>query len=225
MAGKIYGIGVGIGDPEDLTLKAARLIRESDVLILPAKDLGKCRAYQIVRRSLPEIENKETLPLEFEMSKDRSVREENHKKIYAAVKKIVEEGKSAAFLTIGDPALYSTYSYIAALAKEDGIVTEAVSGISSITACANRLGLTLCDGDEQLHVIPDTEDIEAALDLPGTKVFMKCGRDIAHIKTVLKDKGASACAVSDCGMPNERLYRSIEELPDDGNYMLTIIVK
>ncbi len=225
MTGKIYGIGIGIGDPEDLTLKAARLIRGSDVLILPAKDLGKCRAYQIVRQSIPEVEDKEILALEFEMSKDKKVREENHKKLYAAVKELIQNGKTATFLTIGDPALYSTYSYIAELAQADGIETYAVSGISSITACANRLGLTLCDGDEQLHVIPDTEDIEAALDLPGTKVFMKCGRDIAHIKEVLKNRSVSVSAVSDCGMPTEKLYRSIEELPDAGNYMLTIVVK
>ncbi len=223
--GRIYGIGVGIGDPEDLTFKAARLIMESDVLILPAKDLAKCRAYQIARQVVHEIENKDTLALEFEMTKDKSVREENHRKIYEAVKELVQKGKTAAFLTIGDPALYSTYSYIAALAKEDGIVTESVSGISSITACANRLGLNLCDGDEQLHVIPDTEDIESSLDLSGTKVFMKCGRDIAHIKEVLRDRAVSVGAVSDCGMPTEKLYRSIEELPDDGNYMLTIVVK
>ncbi len=225
MTGKIYGIGIGIGDPEDLTLKAARLIKGSDVLILPAKDLGKCRAYQIVRQSIPEVEDKEILALEFEMSKDKKVREENHKKLYAAVKELVQQGKTATFLTIGDPALYSTYSYIAELAQTDGIETVAVSGVSSITACANRLGITLCDGDEQLHVIPDTKDIESALDLPGTKVFMKCGRDIVHIKEVLKTKGVQAFAVSDCGMPTEKLYRSVEQLPDDGKYMLTIIVK
>ncbi len=225
MIGKIYGIGIGIGDPEDLTLKAVRLIKESDTLILPQKDLGRCRAYQITRQSVPEVENKELIPLEFEMTKDRNVRDENHRKIYETVKELVLAGKTVTFLTIGDPAIYSTYSYIAPLAQEDGIETHAVCGVSSITACANRLGITLCDASEQLHVIPDTERLADALKLPGTKVIMKCGKEISLLKEKLRDKAVSVYAVSDCGMPDEKCYRSLDELPDEGRYMLTVIVK
>ena len=225
MAGRILGIGVGIGDPEDLTLRAARLIRESDCLILPRQDLDKCRAYQIALCSVPEIAYKERMALEFEMTGDRKVRDANHRKIYAAAKELVLAGKTVAFLTIGDPAVYSTYSYIAALAREDGIETEAVSGISSITACANRLGITLCDGEQQLHVIPDTDDLEAALKLPGTKILMKCGRDLPALKEMLRGRNVSVYAVSNCGMSDERCFRDIEELPDDGSYMLTVIIK
>ena len=179
----------------------------------------------IVKEVMPEIEEMDTLALEFEMTRDTSVSDRNHKKIYETAKDLVLQGKNVTFLTIGDPSLYSTYSYIAKLAKQDGINTQSISGISSLTACANRLGITLCERDEQLHVIPDASDIEEALKNHGTKVFMKCGKDIAHIKEVLKDKSLSVYAVSDCGMPGERLYRSVEELPDDGNYMLTVIVK
>ena len=225
MAGRILGIGVGIGDPEDLTLRAARLIREADCLILPRQDLDKCRAYQIALCSVPEIAYKERMALEFEMTGDRKVRDANHRKIYAAAKELVLAGKTVAFLTIGDPAVYSTYSYIAALAREEGIETEAVSGISSITACANRLGITLCDGEQQLHVIPDTDDLEAALKLPGTKILMKCGRDLPALKEMLRGRNVSVYAVSNCGMSDERCFRDIEELPDDGSYMLTVIIK
>ena len=225
MAGRILGIGVGIGDPEDLTLKAIRLIKESDCLILPRQDLDRCRAYQIALRSVPEIADKERLALEFEMTGDMKVRDANHRKIYAAAKELVLAGRTVAFLTIGDPAVYSTYSYIAALAREDGIETEAASGISSITACANRLGITLCDGDEQLHVIPDASDLESALSLPGTKILMKCGRDLPALKDKLRGRNVSVYAVSDCGMSNERCFYSLEELPDDGSYMLTGIIK
>ena len=224
MEGRIYGIGIGIGDPEDLTLKAVRMINESDILILPRKDLGKCRAYQIARKVVPGIDKKETLALEFEMSANVKEREENHRKIYEAVRELVHKGKTCAFLTIGDPALYSTYSYIAALAHEDGVMTEAIIGISSVTACANRLGITLCDGGEQLHVIPDTDDLETALDLPGTKVIMKCGKQLPLLKKILRDRKVSVYAVSDCGMPEEKCYRGIDELPGDGTYMLTVIV-
>lgn len=223
--GMIYGIGVGIGDPEDITLKAVRCIEESDILILPSNDLEKCRAYQIAKKAVPEIKDIETLALEFEMVKDESVRAKNHQIIYETAKKLVLENKTVSFLTIGDPALYSTYSYIAELAQKDGIRTQAVSGVSSITACANRLGITLCDAGTQLHIIPDTEDIEGMLELPGTKVLMKCGRSISVIKEKLKGKRVSVYAVENCGMPEEKCYRSLDEIPDSGSYMLTIIVK
>ena len=223
--GMIYGIGVGIGDPEDITLKAARCIKESDVLILPSDDPEKCRAYQIAKKAIPEIKDIDILPLEFKMVRDEGLRAKNHRIIYETVKKLVLEKKVVSFLTIGDPSLYSTYSYIAALAHKDGIRTQAVSGVSSITACANRLGITLCDAGTQLHVIPDTEDIESMLDLSGTKVLMKCGGSLSVIKEKLTDKNVSLWAVENCGLPEERCYRSIDELPDSGGYMLTVIVK
>ena len=225
MPGVIYGVGVGIGDPGDLTLKAVAKIKESDVLILPRKDISKCRAYNIARSVIPEIEQIEKLALEFPMSKDAHVREENHRKIYETAKSLVLEGKTVTFLTIGDPALFSTFMYIARLAEADGIRTVAISGVSSVTACANALGINLCDSGQQLHVIPDTDDIRSSLDLPGTKLIMKCGRDILLIKEILKDRPVSVYAVSDCGMPEEKCYYGLDELPDEGNYMLTLIVK
>ena len=225
-SGKILGIGVGIGDPEDITLKAVRLIKSSDILICPKKDPAKCRAYQIAKQVIPDIEGIETLALEFEMVKDEKERDHHHKEIYKTVKELVLKGKTVTFLTIGDPSIYSTYSYIAALAEADGIKTQAVSGISSITAAANSLGITLCDNDVQLHVIPDIDDIDEILEHRGTKVIMKCGREMKRIKDILRKKsGISVYAVSDCGTPRQVCYRSIDELPDDGNYMLTIVVK
>ena len=225
MKGALYGIGVGIGDPEDMTLKAVRLIRESDVLILPHEDKSKCRAYQIARRMVPDIDGIETITLECEMVKDMNVRRENHRKIYEIVKNETEKGKKVAILTIGDPALYSTYSYVAELARKDGIESYAISAVSSVTACANRLGITLCDDKERMFVIPDVKELAEVLDLPGTKVIMKCGKAVKMIKDILKHRPVSVYAVADCGTDTEKLYRSLEELPEDENYMLTVIVK
>ena len=225
--GKIYGIGVGIGDPEDITLKALRLIRESDILVLPREDISKCRAYQIVKKVMPEIADITTLPLEFEMVKDAGEREKNHIKIYETVKDLVMQGKTVSFLTIGDPAIFSTFSYIADLAREDGIDAYAVNGISSITAAANRLGVALCEKEDQLHVISEISDIQGSLDLPGTKVIMKCGRDIGVIKEILRKRGdsISVYGVSDCGTEKEKCYMTLEDLPDEGNYMMTLLIK
>ncbi|EID83889.1 Precorrin-2 methylase [Treponema sp. JC4] len=77
MNGCIYGIGVGVGDPEDMTLKAIKRIKESDLLICPKEDLNECRAYQIVKQVIPEVEDIDTLPIEFEMTKDENKRAQN----------------------------------------------------------------------------------------------------------------------------------------------------
>lgn len=178
---KIYGVGLGVGDPEDMTLRAIRLIKKSDVLAFPKEDLDTCRAYQIARQVIPEVEHKDTLTLSFAMTRDEAIRARSHQAAYEAIRELVLQGKTVAFLTIGDPALYSTFAYISDLAQKDGIEVGTASAISSITACANRLGISLCDGNEQLHVIPRVEDLEEALDLPGTKVLMKCGKHMPHL--------------------------------------------
>lgn len=223
---KIYGVGLGVGDPEDMTLKAIRLIKKSDVLAFPKEDLDTCRAYQIARQVIPEVEHKDTLALSFAMTRDEAIRARSHQAAYEAIRELVLQGKTVAFLTIGDPALYSTFAYISDLAQKDGIEVGTASAISSITACANRLGISLCDGNEQLHVIPRVEDLEEALDLPGTKVLMKCGKHMPHIKEELRTRpGVAVFAVAECGTPDELCYRSLEELPNDGGYLLTVIIK
>ena len=234
MSGILYGIGVGVGDPENITLKAVNCIKESDIICLPKKEKSECRAFNIAKNAVPEIEEKETLSFDFEMIKDKDALKTIHREIFETVKKLIEDGKKVAFLTIGDPCVYSTFSYIAGLAKEEGIEVKIISGINSFTASAARLGISLCDGDEELHIISDTKDIKEALKLPGTKVIMKCVRSMPFIKECLSEhekecaengKRMEVYAVSECGLSGEKLYFGTEELSDDANYMMTITVK
>ena len=148
-------------------------------------------------------------------------------KSFEEVKKYIEEGKNVTFLTIGDPNVYSTFSYIAELAKEENIEVKTVNGINSFCAAATALGISLCEGEEQLHVIADTSDIEEALKLSGTKVIMKCARSMPYIKECLLrcEKDIEVYAVSECGTADEMKFYGIDELPDDSGYMMTIIVK
>lgn len=225
----IYGVGVGPGDPEEMTLKAVNTIRKADILYLPQQP-EECRAYQIVKQVIPDVDQKEIISCDFSMSHDISERKARHREIYAAVRAQIEQGRSVAFLTIGDPGMYSTFSYIADLAVEDGIKTKPVSGISSVSACAARLGICLCRQNEQLHIIPDAKDLETALDYPGCKVIMKCGNDLSAIRKSLETHAIksgekmSVYAVSECGMPQERVYPDTESLPDAAGYLTTVFV-
>ena len=232
--GSLYGVGVGIGDPESLTLKAVRIIKESDMIAVPTKEKDDSRAYRIAGSAIPEVKSKKILTLDFEMTRDPDKREANHKRIYERIKKHILEGKNIAFLTIGDPALYSTFTYISNLAAEDGIKCETISGISSAFSCAARLGIPLGEGDERIHIIPDIDNLAEELTYPGTKVIMKCAKSMSEIKQILRDyeerckrnkKKLSVYAVSDCDRVGETCYKGVSSLPDQGEYMLTIIVK
>ena len=116
MKGTLYAIGVGPGDPDLITLKAANTIRQADVIAIPQKK-EECRAYEIALKAIPEIKDKEIVDCAFSMVRDDETRSALHKDIYEKIKEKLQNGRSVAFLTIGDPAIYSTFSYINELAK------------------------------------------------------------------------------------------------------------
>ena len=102
MSGCLYSVGVGPGDPELMTLKAVKIIRNCQVLVLPAESKEKCVAYQIVRRAIPEIEDKTTVCLVMPMTKDKDRLEKSHREGTQKVAEVLDAGKDAAFLTLGD---------------------------------------------------------------------------------------------------------------------------
>ena len=229
MAGILYGIGVGPGDPEMMTLRAVRAIKESDVICLPKADKVKCRSYQIALPVVPEIKYKKVISLEYAMTKDEQKLMELHREFYGRYKQLLMDGYNLAFLTIGDPTVYSTFGYIMKLAKADGIEVEIVNGITSFCGSAASSGVLLCEGDENVHIISGQGDLEDELKLSGTKIIMKSGKNIPEIKEKLiqlENSGkATVRAVIDCGMETEQIFTSALTIPDDVKYMMTIIVK
>ncbi len=225
-AGKLTGIGVGPGDPKQLTLRALESIEECETVILPGAPKEECYAYKIVREVCPDIERKKILARKFPMVRDKKKMNEALDEIYQEIRRAMLECENACFLTIGDPTVYSTYQYIRQRFEADGGRTETVSGISSFTAAAARLGISLGDGSEEIHIIPAGDDDRRALGYPGTKVFMKSGKRLEALLEVLKTReDISVCGVSNCGMQNERIYRSLEEVDPGAGYLTILIVK
>ncbi len=225
MRGTLYGVGVGPGDPELLTLKALRVVREAPVIAVPAEQKEESVAYRIVRAAYPELEQKEVLPVPMPMTKDKQRLAASHEAGAAAVERILEEGKDVAFLTLGDPTVYSTYLYIHRLVAQAGYATEIVSGIPSFCAVAARLNVGLVEKAELLHVIPSSYPVEEALKLSGTRVLMKAGKKMGQVKAQLEALSADVCMIENCGMENEKIYRSAEEIPEDAGYYSLILVK
>lgn len=225
MTGKLYGVGVGPGDPELLTLKALRLIKEAPVIAVPGTVPENTVAYKIVVQAYPELAEKELLPVDMPMTKDPDKLRESHEKGAKAVAAVLDQGKDVVFLTLGDTTVYSTYLYVHKRVEEMGYPTEIVSGITSFCAVAARLNIGLVEKHEELHVIPASYQIEEALQLPGTKVLMKAGKKMADVKASIRKLGASAVMIENCGMPEEKIYHSVDEIPDDAGYYSLIIIK
>lgn len=228
MKSKLFGLGVGPGDPELLTIKALRIIQESDVIAVPGNKPEDSVAYEIVKGVFPEINRKRLLPIAMPMTKDPAVLEANHNKGADDIETCLKEGQQVAFLTLGDPTVYSTYLYVHKRICERGYEAEIISGITSFCAVAARLNMGLVEMAEPLHVIPATykaEEMDQILKLPGTKVLMKTGRKLESVRESILKSGQRAVMIENCGMPSEKVYKNAEEIPRQAGYYSLIIVK
>lgn len=224
-AGILYGVGVGPGDPELMTLKAVRLIRETGVIAFPGIDAKKTVAYQIAVQAVPELAEKKLLSINMPMTHDKEKIRRDHEKAADTISSYLEKGDDVVFLTLGDPAIYSTYLYVQKRILGRGYRAELVSGVTSFCAAAARANTPLAEWDEQLYILPAVHKLDGDLSLPGNYVLMKSGRKMSQVKELLRFSGKSVVMVENCGMENEHIYRSIEEIPDDAGYYSLIIAK
>ena len=225
MAGILYRVGVGPGDPELMTRKACRILLENDVIAAPGEDVRETVAYKIAAAAVPEIADKTLLPIYMPMVMDKARQIENHKKGAKRIEEVLDEGKNVVFITLGDPSIYSTFSYVQEIVGADGYETAMVSGIPSFCAAAAELNIPLTEWTEPLHVIPAHHKLSTALDQSGTYVLMKSGSHMNAVKENLMASGRKVGMVENCGMPGEKIYRSLEEIPDDAGYFSLIVAK
>ncbi|MDF2654230.1 MAG: cobI [Bacillota bacterium] len=226
--GKLYGVGVGPGDPELMTLKAVRLILECDVIAIPSSGGEANVAFDIAKGAVPQMADKELLELSMPMIRDREKLKESHDQAANDVAEVLEQGKNVAFLTLGDPSIYSTYIYVHNRLVNQGYDTEIIPGIPSFCAVAARLNEGLTEASEALHIIPASyAGIEDALQLKGTRVLMKSGKSIGKIKTLIKEleTPAEVKMVERCGMEGERVFQNLEALDEDAGYFSILVVK
>ena len=235
MAGTLFGVGVGPGETELMSLKAERKICECDVIVFPNKDKEKCMAYGIAEKLLDSLaaekSPKKCVFLNFPMTKDSSAVLAAKQAAATTICGYLEQNLDVAFLTVGDPAVYSTFMHISAFVEQKGFKIEIVSGVTSFCAAAARLGITLAEPDEPIHIIPGSYSMEKAFDLEGTFIFMKSGSRLAELKQfLLKQKTENHIdfdfyAVSNCGLENEKICRDLASFDADSGYMTVVIVK
>ena len=221
--GTLYGVGVGPGDPELMTLKAVKTALHCDLIAVPRKEAANCTALKIALGAAPALAEKPLLTVDMPMTKDAAILEESYRKGAALLESALAQGKNICFLTLGDPTVYSTYMYLHQRVRADGYPTAIVPGVTSFCAAAAVLGIPLCENGQQLHIIPGTYVPTEALRLPGVKVMMK--NNLPATLSALRQSGATAAMVENCGMENEKIYRKLEEIPEDAGYFSLLIVK
>lgn len=223
--GILYGVGVGPGDPELMTLKAVRMIRENEYVAVPGKEPQETVAYKIAVQAEPSLAEKNLVPVYMPMTHDADAMRENHRKGANQLEEILKTGENVVFLTLGDPTVYSTFTYLQKLVEADGYETALVSGITSFCAAAARLNVPLSEWNKSLHIIPAVHKLDEDFTSDGNYVLMKSGKKLGRVKELLRESGKAVQMVENCGMPDEHVYRSLEEIPDDAGYYSLIIAR
>lgn len=229
MAGTLYGIGTGPGDPELMTLKAVKTLQKCDILAIPAKNAQSCASYAIAVKAVPEISEKQILCIDIPMTKDEAVLESAYEKGYLTLEEHILNNRDIAFLTLGDPTVYSTYMVFHRMFTEKGYSAQIINGVPSFCAVAAKLDIPLGSRDENIHIFPFSYNEKSLETSDGTRVYMKSGKKIDKLKDKLvnlqKQGQAEVMAVSDCGMESEKIYTDIEKLDENAAYLTTVIVR
>ena len=234
-AARLYGIGIGPGDPELVSLKAFRLMNEADIIFTPkARVKGESLARSIVEGA--GISNAAFIELEFPMVTGKT---ELEAKWHAAAAE-VESGLAAAgpgtkavFITLGDPGIYSTWSYLQSALAEIAprIITKTVAGISTMNAAAASLNRPLISGREKLALIPmpvDLEELDSLINSFDTIVIYKVSNRLQDFCKKIDQLGLSesTALVKRAGLPEEEIFAALTEVKTDTEgYLSTAIIR
>jgi len=231
MAGKLYGIGVGPGDPELLTIKAVEILKRSEHIFTPiAKEGGTSIAFDIAQRFIPAATPVSRLL--FPMIKDKPLLEQQWMENHRAMEKVLRAGHASAFITLGDPGTYSTFSVVMRYFKRfaPDIEIETVPGITSFAYAAARAGMPLVEGNEMVAVVSandSRERLERIIDSADNVVFLKTYRQRERLLTMLQDRGLGDCCayIQKCGLEGERVTRNLDGLLHNPEYLSLVILK
>ncbi|MGD0884599.1 MAG: precorrin-2 C(20)-methyltransferase [Thermodesulfovibrionales bacterium] len=237
MTGTLYAIGVGPGDPELLTLKAARILGNVSCLCVPkGREEGSSLALSIVN-SVIQLDNKEIIEAHFPMKKTKDSEhgpelDAKWNETAETVLKRLHKGIDVAFITLGDPTVYSTFFYLydKLLCLDPALAIEIVPGVSSINASASRAGISLGLANEKIAVIPATyvKDLKKVLADFDTLVLMKVHSVFHDVLATLEETGLleKATYVVRACMEGEKVFTNLREVKDeDLNYFSLVVVR
>ena len=218
--GTLHGVGVGPGAPDLITLRAHAILRRAPVLALPrSNDWGGSKAWEIVEPTLGAVDGQERIFLTFPMSKDPERLRPAWEKAMVQIGARLERGLDVAFVTEGDPSLFSTFIYLqrAAPQRWPGVRVEVTPGVSSVMAVPAVTGVPLADGQERIAILPGTcglDDLDDVLARFDTVVLMKIGPEMPRVIDALERAGLldRAVYVSRATMADQRIARDLRDV-------------
>jgi len=231
--GTLYGVGVGPGDPELITMKGARVLSRCRYIFVPkARTAAESVALAIAGRYVAaDAEIKE---LVFPMETDRKELARHWAEAARSVAVVLEHGKDAVFLTLGDPLLYSTYIYLLREVRTliPDAAIETVPGVMAFGAAAALAGFAVGEGKEPVLIFPGADNLDAvrkALKSGGTVILMKIGKHLPAVLEAIEEAGFmdAAVFVSRAGMPGQRVETNLHNLKNEGaeaGYLSIILV-
>ncbi len=223
---KLYGIGVGPGDPELLTLKAYKALKEVDMIVAPrSSEDKKSWALLTIEGVIKESEPRVVEPV-FPMTKDQAKLDFYWEKAREEVLEKGEGCETMAFVTLGDPSLYSTFYRFLAIFKGYVDEVEVIPGVTSFSACSSIAKVPIAEGNEIVSIVPDAKGNENAvwvIQNSDSLVFLK-PKNIDEIKNMLGDKKA-ILGVKVGFKDQEMLTGRLSEIKEKTHYLATLIIK
>lgn len=227
MNGKLIGVGVGPGDSELLTIRALKVLRSVPVICAPRSSSERDSiALSIVKDVLSERDDDyRVIDPVFPMTDDREELERHWDEAARLVSGELASGRDVAFITLGDPSIYSTFSYLQRRIEDMGFETEMVPGVTSFTACAASAGKAIVEGDEILVVVPRVDErFSNIIENVDACVIMKTSRHGRRARDVVESdpRERDVVSVENCSMDDEVVERGF---PSQGRYLATTIVR
>ena len=226
--GKLIGIGVGPGDTELLTLKAAKVLKTVPVVFSPKSSKEKeSIALSIVKPVLEERKDYKRLMLVepiFPMIEDKKELEKIWNSASEMIAQYLDSGRDVAFITLGDPSIFSTYSYVQQRLI-DRYEIETIPGITSFTACAAARNRALVEQNDILCVVPKIDDrLEDVLEYSDSVVLMKASRNTSELESAIeaKNRPKEIYSVENCTRENEKI---IEGFSNEKPYLTTTVIQ
>ena len=225
MTGTLYGIGVGPGDPELMTLKAHRLIAAAKVVAYPAPDTGDSFARRIAADIIPA--GAEEIPMVVPMRAERFPAQQVYAEAAEIIATHLDQGTDVAVLCEGDPFFYGSFMYLFSRLT-DRFPVEIVPGVSSLTACAAALKRPLTARNDVLTVLPGPlpdAELRQRIEAAQAIAIMKVGRHLPRIRALLEDMGLTANAgyIERASLGAQHVS-SLAEAPDKAPYFSMILI-
>lgn len=231
--GTLYGIGIGPGDPELMTVKGARILETCRHIFVPrARVVAQSLAFSIAEQYIkPESE---IIRIDFPMTRDPVELAKHWEDNSQQIAEVLKTGEDACYLTLGDTLLYSTYVYLLRALRRQlpNVQIITVPGVNSVGAAAAVAEFPLGIGDRSMTILPVTDDlgeIEKALGAHGTVVLMKIGKKLHRVLELLENRGVieNAVFVARAGLDGQRIVTDLRQLknePPEAGHMSVILI-